>query len=82
MITENKVTDFFCIADDFCKVFDAQITALSFKKASHFQRYCYFSRELQVPFVPRFMISGGKDMVFTVLIRVPYILIFQRNMWH
>ena len=42
MITENKFTEFFCIADDFCKVFDAQITALSFKKASHFQRCCYF----------------------------------------
>ena len=25
MITEDKVTEFFCIADDFCKVFDAQM---------------------------------------------------------
>ena len=24
MITEDKVTEIFCIADDFCKVFDAQ----------------------------------------------------------
>ncbi len=25
MITEDKITDFFCMADDFCKVFDAQM---------------------------------------------------------
>lgn len=25
MITEDKVTELFCIADDFCKVFDAQM---------------------------------------------------------
>ena len=25
MITEDKVTEIFCIADDFCKVFDAKI---------------------------------------------------------
>ena len=31
MITEDKVTDFFCIADDFCKVFDAQMAKYSFK---------------------------------------------------
>lgn len=31
MITEDKVTEIFCIADDFCKVFDAQIAKYSFK---------------------------------------------------
>ena len=25
MITENKVTEIFCMADEFCKVFDAQM---------------------------------------------------------
>ena len=25
MITENKVTELFCIADDFCKFFDAMM---------------------------------------------------------
>ena len=25
MITEDKVTEIFCITDDFCKVFDAQM---------------------------------------------------------
>ena len=31
MNTEHKVTDFFCIADDFCKIFDAQMAKYSFK---------------------------------------------------
>ena len=31
MITEEKVTEIFCIADDFCKVFDAQMAKYSFK---------------------------------------------------
>jgi len=25
MITEDKITEIFCMADDFCKVFDAQM---------------------------------------------------------
>ena len=41
-----------------------------------------FYRELLVPFVPRFMISGGKDMVFTVLVRAPNIFIFQPRLLH
>ena len=31
MITETKVTEIFCITDDFCKVFDAQMAKYSFK---------------------------------------------------
>ena len=31
MITEDKVTEIFCIADDFCKVFDAQMVKNTFK---------------------------------------------------
>ncbi len=31
MITEDKVIDFFCIADDFCNFFDAQMAKYSFK---------------------------------------------------
>ena len=30
MITEDKVTEFFCIADDFCKVFDAQMAKYTY----------------------------------------------------
>ena len=32
MITEDKVTEIFCIADDFCKVFDAQMEKYYHKK--------------------------------------------------
>ena len=31
MITEDKVTEIFCIADDFCKVYDAQMAKYTFK---------------------------------------------------
>ena len=31
MITEDKVTEIFCIADDFCKVFDVQMAKYTFK---------------------------------------------------
>ena len=32
MISENKITEIFRIADDFCKVFDAQIGIIHHKK--------------------------------------------------
>ena len=31
MITNDKITDLFCIADDFCIFFDAQMAKYSFK---------------------------------------------------
>ena len=31
MIIENKITEIFCIADDFCKVFDAQMEKYTIK---------------------------------------------------
>lgn len=31
MITEHNFTEIFCIADDFCKVFDTQMAKYSFK---------------------------------------------------
>ena len=30
MITEDKFTEIFCIANDYCKVFDAQMAKYSF----------------------------------------------------
>ena len=42
MITESKVTEIFCIADDFCKEFEVEITAFSFKIPSHCREMCYF----------------------------------------
>ena len=59
MITEDKVTEIFCIADDFCKVFDAQMVKYTFKVAKTEHRsfgnfvvnllggiaaYCYFPK--------------------------------------
>lgn len=32
MITESEVTDFFCIADDFCKEFDAEVAKKLFNQ--------------------------------------------------
>ena len=32
MITEDKVTEIFCIADCFCKVFDAQMAKYPFRQ--------------------------------------------------
>ena len=33
MITEDKVTEIFCIADDFCKFFDAMIVKYTLKNS-------------------------------------------------
>ena len=33
MITEDKVTELFCIADDFCKFFDAMMLKYTIKEA-------------------------------------------------
>ena len=34
MITEDKITEIFCIADDFCKVFDVQMEIYSTAQSS------------------------------------------------
>lgn len=34
MLSENKVTEIFCIIDDFCKVFDAQMEQYTLKSRS------------------------------------------------
>ena len=39
MITEDKVTEFFCIADDFCKFFDAMMEKYTLK-ADKKRQYC------------------------------------------
>ena len=41
MITENKVIELFCMADDFCKSFDAMITKYTLKPA----RKCKYHRD-------------------------------------
>ena len=34
MFTEDKVTEIFCIADDFCKFYDAMMAKYTVKKGS------------------------------------------------
>lgn len=50
MITEGKITDFFCIAYDFCKVFDAQMTKYTVKaekkRNSIMKKVCRHMRHL------------------------------------
>ncbi len=29
MITDNKITEFFCLADDFCKYFSSELKSIS-----------------------------------------------------
>ena len=40
MITEDKVTAIFCVADDFCKVFDAQMAKYTFKAVGKVKAVC------------------------------------------
>jgi hypothetical protein len=41
MITEDKVTELFCIADDFCKFFDAMMAKYTLKTS----RKCHYHRD-------------------------------------
>lgn len=43
MFTEDKVTEIFCIADDFCKVFDAQMAKYTIKNSSKRQYHRDFT---------------------------------------
>ena len=46
MITEDKITDFFCIVDDFHKVFDAQLAKNTFKNLEITLIYCLFTFQI------------------------------------
>jgi hypothetical protein len=39
MITEDKVTEIFCIADDFCKFFDAMIVTIVRYKIIRYKKF-------------------------------------------
>ena len=45
MITEDKVTELFCMADDFCKLFDAMVEKYTLKadkkRQYHRSYHCY-----------------------------------------
>ena len=40
MITENKVTDLFCMTDYFCKFFDAMMTKYALKSTTKHTYHC------------------------------------------
>ncbi|MDY6206099.1 MAG: hypothetical protein SPI30_05040 [Prevotella sp.] len=40
MSTEYKVTEFFCMADDFCKLFDAMTAKYTIKSNPHCSYHC------------------------------------------
>ncbi len=46
MITEDKVTEIFCMADDFCKFFDTMMTKYTLKpvKKRKYHRDCTMSK--------------------------------------
>ncbi|MCM1078576.1 MAG: hypothetical protein NC344_03675 [Bacteroidales bacterium] len=50
MITEDKVTEIFCIADDFCKVFDAQMAKYTFtaENKRKFHPFSFYSTDKPV----------------------------------
>ena len=43
MITEDKVTELFCMADDFCKFFDAMMTKYTLKSSTKRQYHRGFT---------------------------------------
>ena len=44
MITESKVIELFCMADDFCKFFDAMMTKYMLKPATKRKYHCVSTR--------------------------------------
>ena len=55
MITEDKVTEIFCIADDFCKVFDAQMEKYTIKsnlKRKYHRESTMSKAEIMVIIIP------------------------------
>ena len=44
MLTDNKVTELFCMADDFCKFFDSQMEKYSVRDV----RKCRYHRDSRI----------------------------------
>ena len=51
MITEDKVTELFCIADDFCKFFDAMMSKYTIKEAKKRHRCLMKFKELSAKII-------------------------------
>ena len=52
MLTEDKITEIFVMADEFCKIFNVMLTALSFKIVLHGWKCCYFIADIRVSLPP------------------------------
>ena len=48
MITEGKITELFCIADDFCKVFDAMMEKYTLKSYQLLLSFTFFAMNLEL----------------------------------
>ena len=48
MITEDKVTELFCIADDFCKFFDAMMEKYTLKSYQLLLSFTFFAMNLEL----------------------------------
>ncbi len=48
MITDDKVTELFCIADDFCKVFDAMMEKYTLKSYQLLLSFTFFAMNLEL----------------------------------
>jgi hypothetical protein len=51
MITEDKVTELFCIADNFCKFFDAMMSKYTIKEAKKRRRCLMKFKELSAKII-------------------------------
>ena len=51
MITEDKVTELFCIADNFCKFFDAMMSKYTIKEAKKRHRCLMKFKELSAKII-------------------------------
>ena len=48
MITDDKVTELFCIADDFCKFFDAMMEKYTLKSYQLLLSFTFFAMNLEL----------------------------------
>ena len=69
MITEDKVTELFCIADDFCKFFDAMMAKYTIKegKKRNYHRDSTLSRSEVMLIMILFHDSATEDTMFDTI---------------
>lgn len=64
MLTDDKVTELFCMADDFCKFFDFQMEKYSVRdvRKRHYHRDCRMSKSEVMLIIILFHCSGYRCM--------------------